>query len=40
VVWEEVYETFGRTKVDVGLVENHLRFAGQYFDEETGLHYN
>jgi RHS repeat-associated protein len=23
-----------------GLSENNLRFQGQYFDEETGLHYN
>ncbi|HID99062.1 MAG TPA: RHS repeat-associated core domain-containing protein [Thiotrichaceae bacterium] len=26
--------------LDVVLVSNHLRFAGQYFDSETGLHYN
>lgn len=24
----------------VGVVENELRFPGQYFDVETGLHYN
>jgi len=40
VVWEAVYEAFGKARVDVDLVENHLRFAGQYFDGETGLHYN
>jgi len=40
VVWEAVYEAFGKARVDVELVENHLRFAGQYFDKETGLHYN
>jgi RHS repeat-associated protein len=40
VVWEAVYEAFGKARVDVALVENNLRFAGQYFDEETGLHYN
>ncbi len=40
VVWAAVYEAFGKARVDVNLVENHLRFAGQYFDGETGLHYN
>ncbi|RKZ51246.1 MAG: hypothetical protein DRQ99_33320 [Candidatus Parabeggiatoa sp. nov. 3] len=40
VVWAAVYEAFGKARVDVNLVENHLRFAGQYFDSETGLHYN
>ncbi|MEK8018317.1 MAG: RHS repeat-associated core domain-containing protein [Candidatus Parabeggiatoa sp.] len=40
VVWAAVYEAFGKAQVDVDLVENHLRFAGQYFDGETGLHYN
>lgn len=24
----------------VNTFANNLRFAGQYFDEETGLHYN
>ncbi|HID99060.1 MAG TPA: RHS repeat-associated core domain-containing protein [Thiotrichaceae bacterium] len=40
VVWAAVYEAFGKARVDVALVENNLRFAGQYFDAETGLHYN
>ncbi|EDN71851.1 conserved hypothetical protein [Beggiatoa sp. SS] len=40
VVWAAVYEAFGKARVDVNLVENHLRFAGQYFDSETRLHYN
>jgi len=40
VVWEAVYEAFGKARIDLELVENHLRFAGQYFDGETGLHYN
>ncbi|MEK8018319.1 MAG: RHS repeat-associated core domain-containing protein [Candidatus Parabeggiatoa sp.] len=40
MVWAAVYEAFGKARVDVKLVENHLRFAGQYFDGETGLHYN
>jgi RHS repeat-associated protein len=40
VVWDVVYEAFGKAQVDVALVENNLRFPGQYFDAETGLHYN
>ncbi|MEK8015524.1 MAG: RHS repeat-associated core domain-containing protein, partial [Candidatus Parabeggiatoa sp.] len=40
VLWAAVYEAFGKAKVDVALVSNHLRFPGQYFDEETSLHYN
>jgi len=40
VVWEGVYESFGKARVLVSVVESNLRFAGQYFDFETGLHYN
>jgi len=40
VVWEGVYESFGKARVDVEVVGNNLRLAGQYFDFETGLHYN
>jgi RHS repeat-associated protein len=40
VVWSAVHEAFGEAHVDVATIENNLRFAGQYFDEETGLHYN
>ncbi|MBT8348886.1 MAG: RHS repeat-associated core domain-containing protein, partial [Sulfurovum sp.] len=31
---------FGQADVTVSTVENNLRFAGQYYDSETGLHYN
>ncbi len=31
---------FGRADVTVESVVNNLRFAGQYYDAETGLHYN
>jgi RHS repeat-associated protein len=31
---------FGKADVTISTVENNLRFAGQYFDGETGLHYN
>ncbi|OMH38248.1 RHS repeat-associated core domain-containing protein [Motiliproteus sp. MSK22-1] len=40
VVWEGRYEAFGRTVVLKQIVENNLRFSGQYYDEETGLHQN
>jgi len=40
VVWEGVYESFGKARVLVSVVESNLRLAGQYFDVETGLHYN
>jgi RHS repeat-associated protein len=43
VVWRAAYEAFGRAHLDSGntLVEAfNLRFPGQYFDDETGLHYN
>ncbi|TGN99906.1 hypothetical protein PN36_32035 [Candidatus Thiomargarita nelsonii] len=40
VVWEGVYESFGKARVLVSVVESNLRFAGQYFDVESGLHYN
>jgi len=40
VVWEARYYAFGYAEVTVGAVENPLRLPGQYFDVETGLHYN
>ncbi|RYY76051.1 MAG: RHS repeat protein [Gammaproteobacteria bacterium] len=41
VVWKAQYKTYGNVALkDVEEVENNLRFQGQYFDEETGLHYN
>jgi RHS repeat-associated protein len=40
VVWRARYESFGRAHVEVALVRQPLRLAGQYEDEETGLHYN
>jgi RHS repeat-associated protein len=40
VVWKAVYDAFGAATVAVATVENNLRLPGQYFDAETGLHYN
>ena len=33
-------DPFGRASVTTQAVVNNLRFPGQYFDAETGLHYN
>ncbi|MCP4377912.1 MAG: hypothetical protein GY794_17260 [bacterium] len=40
VVWSASYSAFGQARVEVETVMNNLRFPGQYFDAETGLHYN
>ncbi|MCP4288614.1 MAG: hypothetical protein GY792_30025, partial [Gammaproteobacteria bacterium] len=40
VVWAASYTAFGKASVDVDTVTNNLRFPGQYYDAETGLHYN
>jgi RHS repeat-associated protein len=40
VVWSADYEPFGETDVTVNTVTNNFRFPGQYYDGETGLHYN
>ena len=41
IVWSAKYNSFGEAFVDPGaIVENNLRFPGQYFDGETKLHYN
>jgi RHS repeat-associated protein len=40
IVWEVDYRPFGQTTITTNTVDNPLRFPGQYFDNETGLHYN
>lgn len=40
VVWEARYEAFGEAEIITETVSNHLRFPGQYFDGESGLHHN
>ena len=41
VVWAARYEAWGKVKkLSVNEVDQPLRLQGQYFDAETGLHYN
>jgi RHS repeat-associated protein len=40
VVWSATYDSFGNARIDVEGIANNLRFPGQYYDAETGLHYN
>jgi len=40
IVWSVQYEAFGKATIHVETITNHLRFPGQYFDQETGWHYN
>ncbi len=41
IVWSARYRAYGNLALaDIEEVENNLRIQGQYFDEETGLHYN
>jgi len=40
VVWQGEYKPFGGVDVVVNELGNNFRFPGQYYDAETGLHYN
>jgi len=40
VVWSALYTAFGVAQPQIETVVNPLRFPGQYFDAETGLHQN
>jgi large repetitive protein len=40
VVWSATYDVFGKATVNITAIENNLRFPGQYYDSESGLHYN
>ncbi len=41
VVWAAEHAPFGKAEVNVNsTITNNLRFPGQYYDQETGMHYN
>ncbi len=41
IVWSAHYRAYGQVaRLDINKVDNPLRFQGQYFDQESGLHYN
>jgi RHS repeat-associated protein len=41
IVWQSTYKAWGEIEtLAVSEVEQNLRFQGQYFDDETALHYN
>ncbi|WP_353630322.1 RHS repeat-associated core domain-containing protein [Pseudomonas poae] len=41
IAWSAHYRAYGEiSRLDAGKVDNPLRFQGQYFDQESGLHYN
>jgi len=41
IVWSAHYRAYGEiTRLDIGKIDNPLHFQGQYFDQESGLHYN
>jgi RHS repeat-associated protein len=40
IVWKADYKPFGEVDIMIEKVKNNFRFPGQYYDEETGVHYN
>ncbi len=40
VVWKAAFQPFGETQILTETITNNIRFPGQYYDAETGLHYN
>jgi len=38
--WKAHYNPFGKTIIEIDNITMNSRFPGQYFDSETGLHYN
>ncbi len=39
-VWQATYKPWGEVQSISGTTTNNLRFPGQYFQIETGMHYN
>lgn len=49
IIWKAEYKAWGECRAEKAkssffenseIISNNIRFQGQYFDEETGLHYN
>ncbi len=40
IVWSGIYKSYGQIAIAAGTTAQNLRFQGQYFDQESGLHYN
>lgn len=40
IVWQGEYDPFGEVTEAASTIKQNLRFPGQYFDDETELHYN
>jgi RHS repeat-associated protein len=40
LVWKAEYLAFGRARISIERVRQPWRLPGQYYDEETGLHYS
>ncbi|MBW2647104.1 MAG: RHS domain-containing protein, partial [Deltaproteobacteria bacterium] len=40
IVWEARYTGFGKASIETETIVSNFRLPGQYYDEETGLHYN
>jgi len=41
ILWSVKYRAYGNVaKLEIAELDNPLRFQGQYYDAETGLHYN
>ena len=40
IVWEATYNSFGEANITTETISNNFRFPGQYYDQESELHYN
>lgn len=40
LVWKAIYTAFGKAHITIASIHQPWRLTGQYYDEETSLHYN